>query len=93
MHEATSFFILKMFNISIYYIHCFYLAKHRSVFKAIVITQYEYDIFVITQVRGKLHKSKAGQVLITKISYKCTWAITCLYPKGLYQSMLLLWQE
>ena len=38
-----------------------------------VITQYEYDILVITRVRGR--------VLITKISYECTWVITCLFPK------------
>ena len=32
-------------------------------------------------------------MLITKISYKCTWVITCLFPKGLYQSVVLLWNK
>ena len=32
-----------------------------------------------------------GWVLITRISYECTWVITGLLPKRLYQSMLSLW--
>jgi len=31
-----------------------------------------------------------GRVLITKISYECTWIITSLYPKGLDKSMLFV---
>ena len=29
-------------------------------------------------------KQNQGQVLIIKISYKCTWDTTCLFPKELY---------
>jgi len=32
-----------------------------------------------------------GWVLITRISYECTWVITGLLPKRFYQSMLSLW--
>ena len=38
-----------------------------------------------------LHESevKPRTSVNNKISYKCTWVITCLFPKGLQQSMLL----
>ena len=34
-----------------------------------------------------------GQVLITKVSYECSWVETCLYPKRVSQSVLLLWNN
>ena len=37
----------------------------------IVISQDEYDILVITQ-----SEVKRGRVLITRISYECTWLIS-----------------
>ena len=44
--------------------------------------QDEYaDIFVIMGV--------CGEVLITEILCECTWVTTFLFPKGLYQSMLI----
>jgi len=42
--------------------------KYVALWYVIVIIQYEYDVFIITQLQSW------GRVLITKISYKCTWA-------------------
>ena len=36
-------------------------------------------------------RQSGGWVLITRISYECTWVITGLLPKRLYWSMLSLW--
>ena len=41
------------------------------------------------KLRTTVNNNHQGRVLITKISYECTWVITCLFPKGLHQSMLL----
>jgi len=57
---------------------------HIYNYYVIVISQYEYDILVITGVQAKLRTSFNNEDIISIYMNVATWDITFLYPKGLY---------